>query len=99
MFGELQWWGYVLVAALPVLGFAVGARWMYWHTRLKAQQPQLTPTPLPASPGFETQMVGAVDSIQRQLEELVERQDFAERLLAQRQLAPPPKPERVHTPV
>jgi len=44
-------------------------------------------------------MVGAVDSIQRQLEELAERQDFAERLLAQRQVAPPPKPERVHTPV
>jgi len=99
VFGELQWWGYVLLAALPGIGFAVGVRWMSWHTRLKQQEAQNRRTPLPASDGFETQIVGAVDSMQRQLEELAERQDFAERLLAQRQLTPPPKQEKVPTPV
>ena len=98
MFPLLEWWGYALIAALPLLGFALGARWWYWHERLNARQPQ--PPALPTGPGFETGMVNAVESMQRQLEELAERQDFAERLLAQRRgQLPPADREKVHTPV
>ena len=99
MFGELEWWRYALIAALPVLGFALGARWMYWRSRLKAAAPPPQATPLPATPGFETRMLDAVDSVQRQLEELAERQDFAERMLAQRSALPPAPREEEHTPV
>ena len=99
MFGELEWWGYAMIAALPVLGFALGARWMYWQARLKAGTGERQPTALPPGPGLETGVVGAIDSMQRQLEELAERQDFAERLLARRQQLPPIAHDEVHTPV
>jgi len=102
MFPVMEWWGYAVIAALPLLGFALGARWWYWHERLNARlpQPQAQPPALPPSPGFETGMVNAVESMQRQLEELAERQDFAERLLAQRQgQLPPADRQKVHTPV
>ncbi len=99
MFPLMEWWGYALIAALPVLGFALGARWMHWQHRLKSQSPEPPAVGAETHPGFETQIVGAVASMQRQLEELAERQDFAERLLAERRPALPANREKVDTPV
>ncbi|MDP3775109.1 MAG: hypothetical protein Q8Q85_12680 [Gemmatimonadales bacterium] len=84
MFPVLEWWGYLAIAALPVLGFGLGARWMYWRERMMLRPPEPPATPLPSGSDLDTRMIGAVESLQRQLEELAERQDFAERMLAQR---------------
>jgi hypothetical protein len=39
--------------------------------------------------GVETQMLDALDSVQAQLAELAERQDFTERMMAERELRMP----------
>jgi hypothetical protein len=75
---------YYGILALPILGFVLGALWM----RQKIGAPKLRPpqevTPIPLrEPGLETQILEALDSVQSQLSELAERQDFAERILTQ----------------
>jgi len=91
MFTELDWWGYLVIAALPLVGFALGYRWA-------RQNP---PANLLSPPDPDPRFLDAVDAVQRQLEELAERQEFTERLLSRRpdQAPPPPLTPRVPTPV
>jgi hypothetical protein len=94
MFTELDWWGYVIIAALPLIGFVLGFRW--------ARENPAPPRPLPPEPEMDPGLIDAVSSVQRQLEELAERQEFTERLLARRReeaAARPPEPPRIATPV
>jgi hypothetical protein len=78
------------IFALPILGFALGALWMRGRTRHeRVRHPQeVTPVPL-VRDGVETQMLDALDSVQAQLAELAERQDFTERMMAERELRMP----------
>lgn len=73
------------IFALPVLGFVLGALWMRQKmaTQLLRQPHDLTPIPL-RQPGLETQLLDALDSVQSQLSELAERQDFTERVLTRK---------------
>ena len=99
MIGELPWWVYATMAALTAFGFGLGASWMYrWQLWKRRAQEPLLPAP-PAQTGLEERVVGAVESLQHQLEELAERQDFAERLLAERRPALPANRDKVNTPV
>lgn len=99
MFGEPRW-VVLFVMALPVLGFVLGALWMKGRiaTRRIATPPMLAEPHL----GLETRMLDALDRVESQLSELAERQDFAERILAQRRDAESVKSrstEWMHTPV
>jgi hypothetical protein len=100
MFGELPWWAYAAMAALNVFGFGLGASWMYRWQLWKRRPPQPSATPLPSGPDLDARLIGVVESLQRQLDELAERQDFAERMLAQRALQPPTSeaPRELDTP-
>jgi len=96
MFTELDWWGYLTIAALPLLGFAIGFRWARRHP-----PPSSPGTPV-LPPSTDSRLLDVVDGVQRQLEELAERQEFTERLLARRAdlpAPPPPVSGRVPTPV
>jgi len=66
------------IIALPVLGFILGARWMNYRHRLGRSQSEAQATPIASD------TLDVLDSVQAQVEELAERQDFAERLLFQR---------------
>lgn len=85
---------YYFLLALPVVSFILGALWM--HERIDARRSralaEATPLPLQA-PGLETQLLDALDSVQVQLAELAERQDFTERMLTRQ-----PKRSRMDTP-
>ena len=96
MFTELEWWGYLTIAALPLVGFALGFR---WARRNPAPSPRDTQ---PLQPSADPRFLDVVDGVQRQLEELAERQEFTERLLARRTdlpAPPPPATGKVPTPV
>jgi len=96
MFPDLAWWGYALYALPAVAGFALGARWM--RDRLLGRQPQHHGAVMPVpSADREDRVLEAIDALRREISELAERQDFAERLLAQRSQAP--HAEEAHTPV
>ena len=75
---EPAWVTAFAIIALPVLGFILGARWMNYRHRLGRSQSEAQATPVAS----DTRDV--LDSVQAQVEELAERQDFAERLLVQR---------------
>lgn len=85
---------YYFLLALPVASFMVGALWM--RERINARRgralAEMTPMPL-QSPGLETQLLDALDSVQVQLAELAERQDFTERILTRQ-----PKRSRMDDP-
>ena len=83
-FPLMGWEQYLAIVALPVLGFCLGARWMHWRQHLRTLKEQALPAPIAAPSELTSAVFGTVESLQRQLEELAERQDFAERLLAQR---------------
>ncbi|MBL0178562.1 MAG: hypothetical protein IPP98_05465 [Gemmatimonadetes bacterium] len=84
---------YTLLAA-PVVTFLIGAGWMRWRIQSQRLRPMADVTPLPLqSPGLETQLLDALDSVQVQLAELAERQDFTERILTRQ-----PKRSRIDTP-
>ena len=99
MFGELPWWVFATMAALSAFSFGLGASWMYRWQLWKRRSQQPLAAPPPAQTLLEERVVGTVESLQRQMEELAERQDFAERLLAERRAALPAKREKVNTPV
>ena len=73
---------FIGICALPLLGFMLGAMWKRQQDKLPPpRHPQeVTPVPL-ESPGLNTQVLDALDTVQAQLAELAERQDFTERLL------------------
>jgi len=73
-----SWVTALAIIALPVLGFILGARWMDYRRRL-ARSPNESPSAPIAGATLDV-----LDSVQAQVEELAERQDFAERLLLQR---------------
>jgi hypothetical protein len=94
MFTELDWWGYLIIAALPLIGFVLGFRW--------ARENPAPPRPFPPEPETDSRLIDVVSSVQRQLEELAERQEFTERLLAGRREQPaagPRESPRIPTPV
>ena len=100
MFDYLDWWGYLLLGALPGLSFLLGVAWGRRH---RGRSPSSDRSSLAQPDTVTTSLIDAVDSVQRQLDELAERQDFSERLLASRPPhAPPQSPaadHRVPTPV
>ncbi len=73
-----SWLTAIVIIALPVLGFVLGARWMNYRHRLGASQGEAQETPIASS------TLDVLDSVQAQVEELAERQDFAERLMLER---------------
>ena len=73
-----SWLAAIAIIALPVLGFVLGARWMNYRHRLGASRDGAQETPIASS------TLDVLDSVQSQVEELAERQDFAERLMLQR---------------
>jgi len=73
-----SWLTAIAIIALPVLGFVLGARWMNYRHRLGASQGGAQAAPIASS------TLDVLDSVQAQVEELAERQDFAERLMLQR---------------
>ena len=88
-----SWITAIAIIALPVLGFILGARWMVYRHRIgKAQSESLAPPMAPET-------LDVLDSVQAQVEELAERQDFAERLLLQRKEKEPQRDQGVTTPV
>jgi hypothetical protein len=88
-----SWVTALAIIALPVLGFMLGARWMVYRHRLaKAQNESES-----ASVGTDT--LDALDSVQAQVQELAERQDFAERLLLQRKEKERQRTQGATTPV
>jgi hypothetical protein len=99
----LDWWGYALFAALPLAGFVLGLVWT--RRQFLAGRDPLRPPPTPQLPvpTHDSRVVEALETLQGQLSELAERQDFTERLLATRRQeeAPrrPPVEPRIPTPV
>jgi len=81
------------IIALPVLGFILGARWMDYRHRLARSRSEAP------SPPIATETLDALDSVQAQVDELAERQDFAERLLLQRKEQEGQQSQRATTPV
>ena len=85
---------YYFLLGLPVVSFILGALWM--HERIDARRNralhEAAPQPLP-TPGLETQLLDTLDSVQLQLAELAERQDFTERMLTRQ-----PRRPRMDTP-
>ncbi len=81
------------IIALPVLGFILGARWMNYRYRLGRSQGEVQASPM------ATDTLDVLDSVQAQVEELAERQDFAERLLLQRKEPEPQRNREATTPV
>ncbi len=73
-----SWLTAIAIIALPVLGFVLGARWMNDRHRLGAAQGGAEKAPIASS------TLDVLDSVQAQVEELAERQDFAERLMLER---------------
>jgi hypothetical protein len=90
---EPSWVTAFAIIALPVLGFILGARWMNYRHRLGRSQgePQATPV--------TSDTLDVLDSVQAQVEELAERQDFAERLLLQRKEKEQRRSHEATTPV
>ncbi len=88
-----SWLTALAIIALPVLGFILGARWMIYRHRLARSQSEAQSAPI----GTDT--LDALDSVQAQVQELAERQDFAERLLLQRKEKQQQRPQDVTTPV
>jgi hypothetical protein len=90
---EPSWVTAFAIIALPVLGFILGARWMNYRHRLGRSQsePHATPT--------TSDTLDVLDSVQAQVEELAERQDFAERLLLQRKEKEQRRSHEATTPV
>jgi|CXWL01.1.fsa_nt_gi hypothetical protein len=85
---------YYFLLAFPVGTFILGALWMRGQIyakslRAKAEAAQQSFQ----APGLETQLLDALDSVQVQLAELAERQDFTERMLTRQ-----PKRSRMDTP-
>ncbi|HEX9216788.1 MAG TPA: hypothetical protein VF864_07400 [Gemmatimonadales bacterium] len=81
------------IIALPVLGFILGARWMNYRQLLGRSQGEVQARPM------ATDTLDVLDSVQAQVEELAERQDFAERLLLQRKETEPQRSHEATTPV
>jgi hypothetical protein len=73
---------YYFLLAFPVVSFILGALWMHERIELRRSRAlhEAPPQPLQTS-GLETQLLDAIDSVQVQLAELAERQDFTERML------------------
>ena len=88
-----SWVTALAIIALPVLGFILGARWMDYRHRLARSRNQAPAAPVAA------ETLDVLDSVQAQVEELAERQDFAERLLLQRKEQEGKQNQRVTTPV
>jgi hypothetical protein len=90
---EPSWITALAIIALPVLGFILGARWMHYRHRLGTSQSEAQATPL------ASETLDVLDSVQAQVEELAERQDFAERLLLERKEKQQPRSHEATTPV
>ena len=85
---------YYFLLAFPLATFILGALWMHERIDLRRSQAMQEATQQPLqSPGLETQLLDALDSVQVQLAELAERQDFTERILTRQ-----PKRSRIDTP-
>jgi len=88
-----SWVTALAIIALPVLGFILGARWMVYRHRLTRSQGDAESAPI------ATDTLDALDSVQAQVQELAERQDFAERLLLQRKEKEQQRTQDATTPV
>ncbi len=88
-----SWVTALAIIALPVLGFILGARWMVYRNRLTRSQGEVESAPM------ATDTLDALDSVQAQVQELAERQDFAERLLLQRKEKEQQRTQDATTPV
>ncbi len=88
-----SWLTAIAIIALPVLGFALGARWMNYRHRLGASRDGAQEAPTAST------TLDALDSVQAQVEELAERQDFAERLMLGRKESRYPGSREAATPV
>ena len=88
-----SWVTALAIIALPVLGFILGARWMDYRHRLARSRSDAP------SPPIAAETLDVLDSVQAQVEELAERQDFAERLLLQRKEQDGQQSQRATTPV
>ena len=88
-----SWLTAFAIIALPVLGFILGARWMNYRHRFGRSHGEVQARPM----GTET--LDVLDSVQAQVEELAERQDFAERLLLQRKEKEQRRGQAATTPV
>jgi len=88
-----SWVTALAIIALPVLGFILGARWMDYRHRLARSRNEAP------SPPIAAETLDVLDSVQAQVEELAERQDFAERLLLQRKEQEGQQSQRATTPV
>jgi len=93
MYIDPSWLTAFAIIALPVLGFILGARWMNYRHRVGSSQSEAQATPI----GSDT--LDVLDSVQAQVEELAERQDFAERLLLQRKEKEQRRGQAATTPV
>ncbi len=94
MFETLYWWAYLLLAGLPAAAFVLGVvrtRRQFLAGRDPFGSHSLEPEPQPR----DVRSTAEFDAIQRQLEELAERQDFTERLIAKR---PSPAPSQSKLP-
>ena len=88
-----SWVTALAIIALPVLGFILGARWMHYRHRLTTSEGEAQSAPT------GTNTLDVLDSVQAQVEELAERQDFAERLLLQRKEKEQQPTQKATTPV
>ena len=88
-----SWLTAFAIIALPVLGFILGARWMDYRHRLTRSQADAQDAPVSSN------TLEVLDSVQAQVEELAERQDFAERLLLERKEKEQQQNREVATPV
>ena len=88
-----SWVTALAIIALPVLGFILGARWMDYRHRLARSRSDAP------SPPIAVETLDVLDSVQAQVEELAERQDFAERLLLRRKEQDGQQSQRATTPV
>ncbi len=88
-----SWVTALAIIALPVLGFILGARWMDYRNRLARFRSEAP------SPPIAAETLDVLDSVQAQVDELAERQDFAERLLLQRKEQDGQQSQRATTPV
>ena len=77
----------LLLLALPVLGFILGAVWMKHRLTTRRIPP---PQAVAEATSFETRVQDVLDNVQAQVAELADQQEFMIRVLSERQRADHP---------